>query len=188
MFWIAGDTLWHQEDDAEYYHRVVAVGTDSTHEWSSTMSVSSENATLAIQISDNLYEGEYILLGDNDMDETMIMSPDGYECILRTWRLRSHVEDNHGCSLIWTPTIEIPYPDSVWLDVRDSFDNIICSLSVDSILGDTSWFFTLPTMQPVQTLSIRTVSSTAMVLTHAEASYDVSSGTLSLPMLDPDKI
>lgn len=72
MFWIAGDTLWHQEDDAEYYHRVVAVGTDSTHEWSSTMSVSSENATLAIQISDNLSEGEYILLGDNDMDETMI--------------------------------------------------------------------------------------------------------------------
>lgn len=184
----AGDTLWHHEDDAEYYHRIVAVGTDSTHEWSATISSSLENASLAIQVADQLVQGEYILLGDNGLDETFIMSPDGYDCLSRTWRLRSHTQRNYGCSIVWTPMIQIPHPDSVWLDVRDSLDEIVYSLPVDSVVGDTAWFFSLPEMQPEQTLSFRTIRTGQIESFRNNVSYDASSGTISLSMLDFDKI
>lgn len=182
-----GDTLWHHLEDEAYYHRVVAIGTDSLHQWASSSSVSLEDAALLIHTSDTLSEGEYILLGDDNGEEQWSISPDGYDCLLRHWRLRAHSYAG-PLSLIWTPSLPVAYPDSVWIDVRDSLDNLVFSLSVDSVVGDTAYWFSLPILQPMLSLSIRTVSSFGITPNSVEVSYDVSTGTLSLPMLDPHKI
>ena len=184
----AADTLWHHERDAEYYHRIVAVGVDSLHEWSASASVSYENASLLLLCPDSLHEGEYILLGDNNMEETWSSAPSGYDYLMRSWRLRSYLQGNGRCSLVWTPSVSVASPDSVWLEVCDSLDNPVGCIGVDSIVGDSSWFFTLSSLLPLQSIAIRTTHSVTDEDAGSVVSYNASSGTLSLPMLDPDKI
>ena len=183
-----GDTLWHQERDADYYHHVVAVGVDSMHEWSASTSVSYEDASLLLFYPDSLHEGEYILLGDNNMEETWSSAPNGYDYLMRTWRLRSHLQGSGRCSLVWTPSISVAFPDSVWIDVCDSLGNQIGRIGMDSIVGDSSWFFTLSNLQPLQSIAISTTHSEAYEDARSVVSYNASCGTLSLPMLDPDKV
>ena len=182
------DTLWHHERDAEYYHRIVAVGVDSLHEWSASASVSYENASLLLLCPDSLHEGEYILLGDNNMDEIWSSAPSGYDYLMRSWRLRSYLQGSGRYSLVWTPSVSVASPDSVWLEVCDSLDNPVGCIGVDSIVGDSSWFFTLSSLLPLQSIAIRTTHSVTDEDAGSVVSYNASSGTLSLPMLDPDKV
>lgn len=57
------DTLWSPESDADYYHRIVGIGSDSLHQWSASCSSSKENATLQLVAPEPLAEGIYQFAG-----------------------------------------------------------------------------------------------------------------------------
>lgn len=182
----SGDTLWHHEQDADYYHRIVAIGTDSLHKWSATCSASLENASMLIQTMDSLAEGEYLLLGDNGMDEAWSMLPDGRDGLVRSWRLRQHTASPQDVTLVWHPTLLVAQPDSVRLLISDEDGHALSCVAADSVVGDTAYWFSCHLAQEVMHLRIVSAESKDAELS-AEVTYDASSGTLSIPFLDPDK-
>lgn len=185
----SGDTLWSYENDAEYYNRIVAIGTDSLHRWSADLSSSKENASLLLLSSDSLYEGEYMLLGDNDGTESWTLQADGCYRLLRDWRLRSRLAVARACSFLWTPNLLVSNRDSVWLIMKDDYGNTLERIAADSISGDTTYYFSTVITAPCVQLSVETTAESVYPSSPVpDYAYDASSGSLSLTMLDPDKV
>lgn len=182
------DTLWNPESDADYYHRIVGIGSDSLHQWSASCSSSKENATLQLAAPEPLAEGEYVLLGDNDGEESWSLMPDGRSALLRSWRMRRHSTIPKPVSLVWHPTVSVSYPDSVRLDVGDDWPAGHIRLAPDSIVGDSVYWFTYGGTEPVINFSISTIENALSASPTKDAIYDASSGLVSISSLDPDKV
>ncbi len=184
----AGDTLWSAENDYDFYNRVVGIGSDSLHLWSSAESSSLENASLRLVSYTPLHEGEYVLLGDDDQEESWFLQASGYNRMLRTWRMRSLLKAEHSCSLAWTPSSKITAPDSVWLVQSDTDGEILARSWADSIVGDTAWWLSLAEVPPMCHLSVETLAEPLLDLAPNAVMYNASSGTITLAGLDSDKV
>lgn len=184
----SGDTLWSPTADDNYYHRVVAIGADSTHLWQTTQSASKEHATIQLVATASLQEGQYILLGDDDGEESWSLQADGNSSLVRTWRMKQHYIDS-PFSVVWHPTLEIANPDSVVLKFCNQFEIEQYSIRPDSIVGDSAYWFTCPATSETLTLQISTIENEGSdSSTTPYAVYNMSSGTIAFNNLDPDKI
>lgn len=181
----AGDTLWHHEQDAEFYHHVVAIGADSAHQWMPNQSVCLEGTSMHLRSLVPMEEGEYFLLGDDDAPEQLEVDDSHQGTIARTWRIRAHNTDK-PCTLAWKPSMYIPFPDSVWVDVSGANDELVISLPVDSVIGDSVWYFTYRPSAPITHLSVR-CKVDAPSRNISPITY-TAGGVVSLPFLDPEKI
>lgn len=181
------DTLWSPTADDNYYHRVVAIGADSTHLWQTTQSASKEHATVQLVATTPLQEGQYILLGDDDGEESWSLQADGISQLLRTWRMKQHNIDL-PFSIVWHPTLEITNPDSVELKFCNQFEIEQYSIRPDSIVGDSAYWFTCPAISETMLLQISTIEDEENSSTTPNVVYNTSAGTLAINSLDPDKI
>lgn len=184
----AGDTLWSAEEDYAFYNRVVGIGSDSLRQWLSPSSSSLEQAKMHIVSATSLTEGEYVVLGDDDQAEEWSLMPEGHNRLLRSWRLRALVQSPRTLSLVWHPTAAVNYPDSVWLALSDTYGSELARLSVDSIVGDTAWWFSVAEIPSVCQIAVETLTDFSPESTPSGAVYDASSGTIALTGLDPDKV
>lgn len=183
----SGDTLWHPIQDENYYHRVVAIGSDSLHLWQATRSATKEEATLRIVASKPLNEGQYILLGDDDGPESWSLLFDGRSRLMCTWRIRQHNVVS-PFSLAWHPSVEIDFPDSVILSLMDIYDMERQRIHPDSIVGDSVYWFTCPARSEAMMLQISTRQDDDNPSAKANAYYNKSSGMITINTLVPDKI
>lgn len=182
-----GDTLWSEKNDDEFYHRVVAIGADSAHLWQTSQSASKEHATIQLVAHTPLREGQYILLGDNDGEESWSLQADGSSQLLRTWRMKQHNIDQ-PFSIVWHPTVEVTHPDSVVLKVINHYDVEQHSIHPDSIVGDSAYWFTCPAISETMMLQISTIEEEDITSFTPDVVYNTSSGTIAMNNLDPDKI
>lgn len=183
----SGDTLWSPTTDDNYYHRVVAIGADSVHLWQTSQSDSKEHATVQLVANAPLQEGQYILLGDDDGEESWSLQADGSSQLLRTWRMKQHNIDS-PFSVVWHPALEVTNPDSVILTINNLYDIVQYSLRPDSIVGDSAYWFTCPAISETMLLKISTIEDDDDSATTPNVVYNASSGTLAINSLDPDKI
>lgn len=183
-----GDTLWSRIDDYDYYHRIVGVGSDSSRQWVSVLSTSMEAATMQIALPEPLPDGDYILLGDNDGDDSWMTNADGGLLLSRSWRLRQHRSVTAPFSLVWNSRTPIAESDSIRLIASDSWGNEEVRVAPDSIIGDTTCWFTCMLSSPSASLFIQSNKDPLFASYELGVVYDASSGMLSIPSLDPDKI
>lgn len=185
----SGDTLWSAEEDYDFYNRIVGIGSDSLRQWSAYASSSLEKANMHISCHTPLEEGEYIVVGDDDRPEEWSLLPDGYNRLMRAWRLRTNINRSHSISLVWHPDVEVDYPDSVWLTILSSDGEMWERLHPDSVAGDTAWWFSLAEPLPsVCQLAVETLADFRIEAAPVGSVYDASSGTIALTGLDPEKI
>ena len=155
----AGDTIWHNTLDRDYYHRVVGIGVDTTHLWYSALSQTKENAEMLVSCTAGRLN-EYIILGDNDGDYNWLLQPDGLYRMERQWRLRKSSSTNLPVTLMWKPTKVNVSPDSTWLILTNTTnEQQITRLLPSSIIGDTLWQFPVTLSDTLLTLQIESVGT-----------------------------
>jgi len=182
-----GDTLWNPTLDDNYYHRIVAIGADSAHLWQTSQSASKEHATIQLVAPMPMQEGQYILLGDNDGEESWSLQADGSSQLFRTWCMKQHNIDS-PFSIVWHPTLEVTIPDSVVLKLSNLFDVEQYRIHPDSIVGDTAYWFTCPAINETMILQMSTIEDEDKTATTPNVVYNASAGTVAISTLDPDKI
>ena len=138
----AGDTLWHNERDRHYYHRVVGIGADTVHGWVSAVSQSKEQAAFTVS-STALHAGEYVIIGDNDGTLSWIPQPDSYYRLERQWQLRRQASHPVPAVLGWRPAHPEQLPDSVWLVVTGAHEQQLSRSMATNCVGDSLWLFPL---------------------------------------------
>lgn len=154
----SGDTLWHNTLDREYYHRVVGIGVDTTHQWQSALSQTKEDAEMLVSCTAGRLN-EYIILGDNNGDYNWILQPDGLFRMERQWRLRKNSLTDVPVVLMWKPTRTDVHPDSTWLILTNANEQQIARLHPANIVGDTLWQFPLILSDTLLSLQIESVGA-----------------------------
>ena len=141
-----GDTLWHPEHDAPWYHHIIGVGHDTARAWYANQSVSLDTAVFTISV-DTLTPGEYILLGDNGASLYPSVQADGSFRVEREWLLRPYTQHGIPVRLV-LPLANIPdVPhDSLWLLVSDMNGLPLYVLPMNADLLDNLCTFTLPSV------------------------------------------
>lgn len=137
-----GDTLWHPKTDEDYYYRVVGIGNDTVHGWSTLLSQSKENAVFAIQ-TDTLQAGEYILMGDDNSGMEWRLDVDGHSTVQRMWRMRQFVQRQHSISLVMQLSALDGLAEPLWLSITDELGNELQNIQPDSIVRDSVCYFTI---------------------------------------------
>ena len=148
-----GDTLWHSLYDNDYYHRVVGIGVDSLHGWFFGLSRTKEQAEMLLGC-DSLRQGEYILIGDNDGEQSWTMQPDGRYRLERRWRLRLMGKTPVPVVLMWRPADALS--DSTWLVITNADEQQIARLQPAGIVGDSLWQFPVILTDTLLTLQVET--------------------------------
>jgi len=154
----AGDTIWHNINDRDYYYRVVGIGVDTTHLWYSALSQTKENAEMLVSCTAGRLN-EYIILGDNDGDYNWLLQPDELYRMERQWRLRKNSQAEVPVVLMWKPTGTDINPDSTWLILTNANEQQIARLLPSSIIGDTLWQFPVTLSDTLLTLQIESVGT-----------------------------
>ncbi|MBR3648160.1 MAG: T9SS type A sorting domain-containing protein [Paludibacteraceae bacterium] len=149
----AGDTLWHNERDRHYYHRVVGIGADTVHGWASAVSQSKEQAAFTVS-STALRAGEYVIMGDNDGTLSWIPQPDSYYRLERQRQMRRHASHPVPAVLGWRPAHPEQLPDSVWLVVTGAHEQQLSRSMATNCVGDSLWLFPLTLSDTLLTLQI----------------------------------
>ena len=152
----AGDTIWHNINDRDYYYRVVGIGVDTTHHWQSALSQTKENAEMLVSCTAGRLN-EYIILGDNDGDHDWLLQPDGLYRMERQWRLRKNSPKEIPVVLMWKPTKANISPDSTWLILTNANEQQIARFQPANIIGDTLWQFPVTLSDTLLTLQIESV-------------------------------
>ena len=139
-----GDTLWHPDYDAAYYHRIIGIGNDTACMWYAQESFTLDTAVWTL-MTDTLYPGEYVLMGDNDGTLYPSVQADGSYRINREWLLRAHVHRpmpiRLELSLNTLPEISF---DSLWLTVTDTDGMPRYTLLAESTGSDSLCRFAIP--------------------------------------------
>lgn len=154
----SGDTIWHNINDRDYYHRVVGIGVDTTHHWQSALSQTKENAEMLVSCTASRLN-EHIILGDNDGDYNWLLQPDGLYRMERQWRLRKNSQAEVPVVLMWKPTKANIRTDSTWLILTNTNEQQIARLLPSSIIGDTLWQFPVTLSDTLLTLQIESVGA-----------------------------
>lgn len=157
----AGDTLWSGEVDRDYYHRIVGVGTDTVHGWSTTVSSSKEQAEMSITCS-SLDVNEYVIIGDNDGGWSWLPQPDGYYRLEQQWRLRRRTASSKSAILSWWPKYAEQITDTAWLLVYDSEERLIARRAPMEQTGDSVWQFPVMLSDTLMTLHIESTKNVAL--------------------------
>ena len=139
-----GDTLWHPDRDATWYHRIIGIGYDTARSWYADLSVSMDSAVFVLS-ADSLIPGEYVLMGDNDGSCYPSTQADGSFRLEREWLLRPHLRRQRPIRLI-LPYDHVPdMPgDSLWLMVSDTVGMPLYLLPMTADSSDSMCVFTLP--------------------------------------------
>ena len=153
----SGDTLWNSTADKDYYHRIVGIGIDTLHGWTETSSRTKESANMLVSC-EVLHSGDYIIVGDNDGENTWILQPDGNYRMERQWRLRS-TATNTPVLLSWKPELKDLDPDSVWLVMTDASERQVGRLRPSEIVGDSLLQFPVLLNDTLLTLQIESTGS-----------------------------
>ena len=170
----SGDTLWSSTADKDYYHRIVGIGIDTLHSWAATTSSTKESAKMLVSCG-ALHTGDYIIIGDNDGENTWILQPDGNYRMERQWRLRS-TATNIPVVLSWKPGTEDLASDSVWLVITDASERQIGRHRPSEIVGDSLLRFPILLTDTLLTLQIE---STGQQITRRNKAPRNSSNTSS---------
>lgn len=141
-----GDTLWHPEHDAPWYHHIIGVGHDTARAWYANQSVSLDTAVFTISV-DTLTPGEYILLGDNGASLYPSVQADGSFRVEREWLLHPYVQHHIPVRLFlpFANISDIPQ-DSLWLQVSDKDGLPLYILMANADEADSQCTFILPTV------------------------------------------
>ncbi len=139
-----GDTLWHPDHDASYYHRITGIGNDTSRMWYAQKSFALDTAIWSL-ITDTLCPGEYVLMGDNDGTLYPSVQADGSYRLNREWMLRAHVKEPVSVKLELAVNAlpDILY-DSLWLIVTDADGLPRYTIPAEDIVPDSLCHFVLP--------------------------------------------
>ena len=154
----SGDTIWYNTLDHEYYHRVVGIGDDTTHQWQSALSQTKENAEMLVSCTVGRLN-EYIILGDNDGDYNWLLQPNGLYRMERQWRLRKNSPTDVPVVLMLKPTVTNASPDSTWLILTNANEQQIARTQTTNIVGDSLWQFPVTLSDTLLTLQIESVGA-----------------------------
>ena len=153
----SGDTLWSSTADKDYYHRIVGIGIDTLHSWAAPTSSTKESAKMLVSCG-TLHTGDYIIIGDNDGENTWLLQPDGNYRMERQWRLRSTAA-NIPVVLSWKPGSEELVSDSIWLVLTDADERQIGRHCPAETVGDSLLRFPLLLTDTLLTLQIESPGS-----------------------------
>lgn len=86
--------IWSNVNDLDYYNRVVGIGSDTIYDFRSTESVQSDGAATLILYKEDIAQGEYYLLGDDDSPLSFTHRDTLPSVLYRTWKVKSFVSDS----------------------------------------------------------------------------------------------
>lgn len=93
--YLAGDSvIWNAENDEEFYNRVIGIGCDSIYGLRSKVSVQCADEPTIRLSADTLFQGQYVMAGDNDQSLALSRFDTIPNVLMRHWRIRNHGIDS----------------------------------------------------------------------------------------------